>query len=96
MHTKIEIARTYLYKVCRMANRNKPFSKEAVLRPPFRSCTVGYGLMEEYDVERFWRDHRLLRIGERNLGNPARYHFPADRLHRLEMKRNEQTAKEHP
>jgi alkylation response protein AidB-like acyl-CoA dehydrogenase len=24
----------------------------------------GYGLMEEYDVERFWRDHRLLRIGE--------------------------------
>ena len=23
-----------------------------------------YGLMEEYDVERFRRDHRLLRIGE--------------------------------
>jgi alkylation response protein AidB-like acyl-CoA dehydrogenase len=24
----------------------------------------GYGLMEEYGVERYWRDQRLLRIGE--------------------------------
>ena len=24
----------------------------------------GYGLMQEYDVERFYRDHKLLEIGE--------------------------------
>src|SRR5436190_71228 len=76
MHVKIEIARTYLYKVCWMANQNKPFSKEAAMAKLYSSEMAGevtdmavqihggYGLMEEYDVERFWRDHRLLRIGE--------------------------------
>jgi alkylation response protein AidB-like acyl-CoA dehydrogenase len=24
----------------------------------------GYGLMKEYDIERFYRDHKLLEIGE--------------------------------
>jgi short/branched chain acyl-CoA dehydrogenase len=76
MHTKIEIARTYLYKVCRMADEGEPFSKEAAMAKLYSSEVAGevtdmavqihggYGLMEEYDVERFWRDHRLLRIGE--------------------------------
>jgi len=76
MHTKIEIARTYLYKVCRMADEDEPFSKEAAMAKLYSSEMAGevtdmavqihggYGLMEEYDVERFWRDHRLLRIGE--------------------------------
>jgi alkylation response protein AidB-like acyl-CoA dehydrogenase len=76
MHTKIEIARTYLYKVCWMADEHEPFSKEAAMAKLYSSEVAGevtdmavqihggYGLMEEYDVERFWRDHRLLRIGE--------------------------------
>ena len=76
MHTKIEIARTFLYKVCWMADEHEPFSKEAAMAKLYSSEMAGevtdmavqihggYGLMEEYDVERFWRDHRLLRIGE--------------------------------
>jgi alkylation response protein AidB-like acyl-CoA dehydrogenase len=76
MHMKIEIARTYLHKVCWMADEDKPFSKEAAMVKLYSSEMAGevtdmavqihggYGLMEEYDVERFWRDHRLLRIGE--------------------------------
>jgi alkylation response protein AidB-like acyl-CoA dehydrogenase len=31
----------------------------------------GYGLMEEYDVERFWRDHRQLRTGEGTRGSSS-------------------------
>jgi short-chain 2-methylacyl-CoA dehydrogenase len=76
MHLKIETARTYLYKVCWLADNGKPFTKEAAMAKLYASEVAGevtdmavqvhggYGLMEEYDVERFWRDHRLLRIGE--------------------------------
>jgi len=76
MHMKIELARTYLQKVCWMADNGKPFTKEAAMAKLYASEIAGevsdmavqihggYGLMEEYDVERFWRDHRLLRIGE--------------------------------
>lgn len=76
MHMKIELARTYLYKVCALADAGKPFTKEAAMAKLYSSEIAGevsdmavqihggYGLMEEYDVERFWRDHRLLRIGE--------------------------------
>jgi alkylation response protein AidB-like acyl-CoA dehydrogenase len=76
MYVKIEIARTFLYKVCRMADEGTPFTKEAAMTKLYSSEVAGevtdmavqihgaYGLMEEYGVERFWRDHRLLRIGE--------------------------------
>ncbi len=76
MHMKIEMARTYLHKTCWLADNGKPFSKEAAIAKLYSSEVAGevtdmavqihggYGLMEEYDVERFWRDHRLLRIGE--------------------------------
>ncbi|MFW0778131.1 MAG: acyl-CoA dehydrogenase family protein [Rickettsiales bacterium] len=76
MHMKIELARTYLYKACWMADNGKPFTKEAAIAKLYASEVAGevsdmaiqihggYGLMQEYDVERFWRDHRLLRIGE--------------------------------
>ncbi|MBN8543637.1 MAG: acyl-CoA dehydrogenase family protein [Alphaproteobacteria bacterium] len=76
MHMKIEMARTYLYKVCLMADAGKPFTKEAAMAKLYASEVAGevsdmavqihggYGLMEEYGVARFWRDHRLLRIGE--------------------------------
>jgi short/branched chain acyl-CoA dehydrogenase len=76
MHMKIEMARLYLYKVCAMADAGVPFTKEAAMAKLYSSEVAGevtdmavqihggYGLMAEYDVERFWRDHRLLRIGE--------------------------------
>lgn len=76
MHLKIEMARTYLYKVCWMADSGQSFTKEAAIAKLYASEIAGevtdmavqihggYGLMEEYEVERFWRDHRLLRIGE--------------------------------
>ncbi len=76
MFMKIEMARNYLYKVCWMADNHQPFTKEAAIAKLYSSEIAGevtdmavqihggYGLMEEYDVERFWRDHRLLRIGE--------------------------------
>lgn len=76
MHMKCEMARNYLYKVCWMADQGMPFTKEGAMAKLYASEVAGevsdmavqihggYGLMEEYDVERFWRDHRLLRIGE--------------------------------
>jgi short/branched chain acyl-CoA dehydrogenase len=76
MHMKIELARTYLHKACALADSGKPFTKEASIAKLYSSEIAGevsdmavqihggYGLMQEYDVERFWRDHRLLRIGE--------------------------------
>ena len=76
MHMKIELARTYLHKVCWLADHGQNFTKEAAMAKLYSSEIAGevtdmavqihggYGLMEEYDVERFWRDHRLLRIGE--------------------------------
>lgn len=76
MHMKIEVARNYLYKTCWMADQGQPFTKEGAIAKLYASEVAGevsdmavqifggYGLMEEYDVERFWRDHRLLRIGE--------------------------------
>jgi len=76
MHMKTEIARHYLYNVCALADAGKSFTKEAAMAKLYASEIAGevsdmavqihggYGLMEEYDVERFWRDHRLLRIGE--------------------------------
>lgn len=76
MHMKIELARAYLYKVCALADSGQNFTKEAAMAKLYSSEIAGevtdmavqihggYGLMEEYDVERFWRDHRLLRIGE--------------------------------
>lgn len=76
MHMKTELARNYLYKTCWMADQGMPFTKEGAMAKLYASEVAGevsdmavqihggYGLMEEYAVERFWRDHRLLRIGE--------------------------------
>lgn len=76
MHMKIELARTYLHKACWLADKGERFTAEAAMAKLYSSEIAGevsdmavqihggYGLMEEYEVERFWRDHRLLRIGE--------------------------------
>jgi len=76
MATKIELARNLLYKACWLKDEGKPFAKEAAMSKLYCSEIAkevsdeavqihgGYGLMKDYDVERFYRDQRLLQIGE--------------------------------
>ncbi len=76
MAVEIECARLLLYKSCWLRDNNLPFSKEAAMAKLYCSELMyrcanhavqihgGYGLMQEYDVERFYRDQKLLDIGE--------------------------------
>lgn len=76
MAMKIELARTFLYKACWLKDTHQPFTKEAAMAKLFCSEIAkevadaavqihgGYGLMKEFNVERFYRDQRLLQIGE--------------------------------
>jgi len=76
MALKIELARNLLYKACWLKDTGKPYSKEAAMSKLYCSEIAkqvadeavqihgGYGLMKDYDVERFFRDQRLLQIGE--------------------------------
>jgi short-chain 2-methylacyl-CoA dehydrogenase len=76
MALEIECARLLLYKACWLRDNNMPFSKEAAMAKLYCSEVMyrcanhavqlhgGYGLMKEYDVERFYRDQKLLDIGE--------------------------------
>ncbi len=76
MAMKIELARNLLYKACWLKDEHKPFAKEAAMAKLYCSEIAkevadeavqihgGYGLMKDYDVERFYRDQRLLQIGE--------------------------------
>lgn len=74
--TEIECGRNLLYKACWLRNNKKPFEKEAAMAKLYCSELMGrvvnhavqihggYGLMKEYNVERFYRDQKLLDIGE--------------------------------
>jgi short/branched chain acyl-CoA dehydrogenase len=76
MSLEIECARLLLYKACWLRDNDKPFTKEAAMAKLHCSEVMyrcanhavqlhgGYGLMKEYDVERFYRDQKLLDIGE--------------------------------
>lgn len=76
MALKIELARNTLYKACWLKQSNLPFALEAAMSKLYCSEIAkevadeavqihgGYGLFKEYDVERFYRDQRLLQIGE--------------------------------
>ncbi|UCG20033.1 MAG: acyl-CoA dehydrogenase family protein [Deltaproteobacteria bacterium] len=76
MATEIELARMLLYKACWLKDTGKPFTKEAAMAKLYCSEMMsrcanhavqlhgGYGLMKEYEVERFYRDQKLLEIGE--------------------------------
>lgn len=76
MALEIELARLLLYKACWLRDNHKPFAKEAAMAKLYCSEVMyrcanhavqlhgGYGLMKEYDVERFYRDQKLLEIGE--------------------------------
>lgn len=76
MATKIELARNLLYKACWLKDNKRPYGKEAAMSKLYCSEIArevadeavqihgGYGLMKDYAVERFYRDQRLLQIGE--------------------------------
>jgi len=76
MATEIECARLLLYKACWLRDNEQPFGKLAAMAKLYCSEVMGrcvdhavqlhggYGLMKEYDIERFYRDHKLLEIGE--------------------------------
>ncbi|MFZ3048803.1 MAG: acyl-CoA dehydrogenase family protein [Desulfatirhabdiaceae bacterium] len=76
MALEIECARLLLYKACWLRDNDLPFSKEAAMAKlhcseVMHNCANhavqlhgGYGLMQEFDVERFYRDQKLLEIGE--------------------------------
>ncbi|RTZ97899.1 MAG: acyl-CoA dehydrogenase [Deltaproteobacteria bacterium] len=76
MAMQVDAARLLLYKACWLRDNNKPFSREAAIAKLYCSEAMhlcadhavqlhgGYGLMREYQVERFYRDQKLLEIGE--------------------------------
>jgi len=76
MALEVELARNLLYKVCWLRENERPITKEAAMAKLFcsevmRRCVHhavqlhgGYGLMKDYEVERLYRDQRILEIGE--------------------------------
>ncbi len=73
---ELECARNLLYKACWLKDHKRAFQKEAAMAKLYCSELMGrvadsavqihggYGLMKEYNVERFYRDQKLLDIGE--------------------------------
>ncbi len=76
MAMRVELGRNLLYKACWLKDNKKPFGKEAAMAKLYCSEIAkenadlavqihgGYGLMKDFDIERFYRDQRLLQIGE--------------------------------
>lgn len=76
MATKIELARSLLYKACWLKDHEKPFGKEAAMVKLYTSEIArevvnealqihgAHGLMKDNPIERFYRDQRILEIGE--------------------------------
>ncbi|MBN1447815.1 MAG: acyl-CoA dehydrogenase family protein [Bacteroidetes bacterium] len=76
MATKVELGRNLLYKACWLKQTGQQFAKLSAMAKLYCSEIArevadeavqihgGYGLMKEYDIERFYRDQRLLQIGE--------------------------------
>lgn len=76
MATKIELARNTLYHACRIKDAGLPFAKQAAISKLYCSEIAkevadeslqihgAYGFLRENHIERFYRDQRLLQIGE--------------------------------
>jgi short/branched chain acyl-CoA dehydrogenase len=76
MALKIELARNLLYKACWLKDNGKPFGKESAMAKLYSSEVAkevadeavqihgAYGLFKDNDIERFYRDQRILQIGE--------------------------------
>lgn len=76
MKMKTELARLMVYKAAWLKDHGLPFSLEAAMAKLYASETCmqnaseavqiygGYGYMKEYPVERYFRDAKLMEIGE--------------------------------
>jgi len=76
MDMKLELARNTLYKACKMKDDQMPFGREAAIAKLYCSEIArevadeavqihgAYGLFKDSDIERFYRDQRILQIGE--------------------------------
>ena len=76
MAMKIELARNLLYNTCRLKEAGLPFGKQAAMSKLYCSDIAreiageslqihgGFGFLRENHIERFYRDQRLLSIGE--------------------------------
>lgn len=72
----LELNRNFLYECCRMLDRGEKITKEGAIAKlncselahmAANHCVQilgGYGLMKEYDAEKYYRDQKLLEIGE--------------------------------
>ncbi|NLX71759.1 MAG: acyl-CoA dehydrogenase [Bacteroidales bacterium] len=76
MDMKLELARNTLYKACWLKDKGLPYSREAAIAKLYTSEMAreiadeavqifgGSGLFKDNPIERFYRDQRLLQIGE--------------------------------
>ena len=76
MATEIEAARNLVYKAAWLKDRGRPFAQQAAIAKLYtgelarRACNEslqihgGYGFMDEYPISRFYRDAKVLEIGE--------------------------------
>src|SRR5690554_1726712 len=76
MNMKIELARNTLYRACIMKDNGKPYATEAAMAKLYSSEIAreiadeavqifgGSGLFKDNPIERFYRDQRLLQVGE--------------------------------
>lgn len=76
MDVKIELARNTLYRACWLKDQGKDYGREAAIAKLYCSEIArevadeslqihgGYGLIKGTPIERFYRDQRLLQIGE--------------------------------
>ena len=76
MGTEVQAARHLVYDAARLKDAGKPFTKEAAMaklyasevgtRTANRAIQIhgGYGYIRDYPVERFYRDAKLMEIGE--------------------------------
>jgi alkylation response protein AidB-like acyl-CoA dehydrogenase len=76
MDMKLELARNTLYKACIMKDSNQPFERDAAIAKLYTSEIAkeiadqsvqifgAYGLFKDNPIERFYRDQRILQIGE--------------------------------
>ena len=76
MATEIEAGRALVYKAAWLKDRGRPFAKEAAMAKLYTGELArrvvnealqihgGYGYMEEFPIARFYRDQKVLEIGE--------------------------------
>ena len=76
MATEIELARTLVHKAAWLKDQGQPYGKiagmaklfasEAAVRAADQAIQIhgGYGYIRAYPAERFYRDAKLLEIGE--------------------------------